>query len=227
MQISPSRPRPASKHLVLLVDDHPIVRQGLTELINRQKHLRVCGEAETGPEALEKMRQLTPDLAIIDITLKNTNGLQLIQELKEQYPRVPLLALSMHDERLYAERVLRAGARGYIMKQEASHKILQAIACVLDGGIFVSETIKKRLLEQVVDGPVKTSVLDRLSNRELEIFQRIGDGFSTRQIARALNLSVKTIEAYRENLKQKLHLQTGSELLQHAIRWNRGNGVME
>ncbi len=219
----PAPHAPPRKHRILLVDDHPIVRQGLTELINRQKDLVVCGEAANGPEALEQIHRLVPDLAVIDISLQNASGLELIKAIKLQRAHLPLLVLSMHDEGLYAERVLRAGARGYIMKQEASHKILNAIRCVAAGDIFVSEPVKARLLKHLVEGDSLSSDMGRLSDRELEIFQLIGDGFSTRQIARKLCLSVKTIESYRENLKQKLHLQSGAELLRQAIQWGRSD----
>lgn len=208
---------------VLLVDDHPIVRQGLTELINRQKGMMVCGEAGSAPEAMEKAASLAPDLAIVDVTLQEKSGLELIKDLKIQYPRLPVLVLSMHDETLYAERTLRAGARGYVMKQEASDRIALAIRFVLTGEIYLSDRMKSRILRNLVEGETDRDrfSISRLSDRELEVFRLLGEGFSTRQVAARLNLSVKTIESYRESLKQKMDLKTGAELVQQAIKWAR------
>ena len=211
------------KSKIFLVDDHPIVRQGLMELINRQETLVVCGEAENGPTALEQIARLSPDLAVIDVSLRNTSGIELIKSIRQHNPKVYLLVLSMHDESLYAERTLRAGARGYIMKQEAGHKILDAIHSVLGGEIFVSDELKETMVKHLVEGKADRDgfSISRLSDRELEVFQFIGKGLSTRQIARKLCLSVKTIESYRENLKQKMNLTRGTELLQQAILWSR------
>jgi DNA-binding NarL/FixJ family response regulator len=213
---------------ILLVDDHPIVRQGLAELINRQKNLVVCGETGSGREAPELARRLDPDLAVIDVSLKDASGIQLLKTLKLQRPRLPLLVLSMHEEGLYAERALRAGAVGYIMKQEASEIILKAIHSVLQGEIYLSDHIKEKLLHHLVEGKSGKPgfCVDLLSDRELEIFQLIGNGFGTRQIAEKLHLSVKTIESYRESLKQKLQLKDRSELVQQAIHWARGEMPM-
>jgi DNA-binding NarL/FixJ family response regulator len=213
----------AGKRKILLVDDHPIVRQGLVELINRQKNLVVCGETGSGREAPELARRLNPDLAVIDVSLKDESGIQLLKTLKLQRPRLPLLVLSMHEEGLYAERALRAGAMGYIMKQEASDVILKAIHSALNGEIYLSERIKEKLLHHLVEGKSGRQgfSVDLLSDRELEIFQLIGNGFGTRQIAEKLHLSVKTIESYRESLKQKLQLKDRSELVQQAIHWAR------
>lgn len=215
------------KRLVLLVDDHPIVRQGLAELISRQEDLTVCAETGDGNSALELMKTLQPDLAIIDVSLGNANGLDLIKSMQRQDPLLPLLVLSMHDENLYAERALRAGARGYLMKQEASNRILDAIRRVLKGETVVSEAIKDRLLVQLVrsESAAPASPLERLSDRELQVFQLIGSGFATSHIARKLCLSVKTIETYREKLKQKLNLSSGAELLQQAIVWSKNNSA--
>jgi len=214
------------KRRILLVDDHPIVRQGLVELINRQKNLVVCGETGSGREAPELARRLNPDLAVIDVSLKDASGIQLLKTLKLQHPRLPLLVLSMHEEGLYAERALRAGAMGYIMKQEASEIILKAIHSALHGEIYLSDHIKEKLLHHLVEGRGGQHgfSVDLLSDRELEIFQLIGNGFGTRQIAEKLHLSVKTIESYRESLKQKLQLKDRSELVQQAIHWARGEG---
>jgi len=216
------------KRRILLVDDHPIVRQGLVELINRQKNLVVCGETGSGREAPELARRLNPDLAVIDVSLKDASGIQLLKTLKLQRPHLPLLVLSMHEESLYAERALRAGAMGYIMKQEASEIILKAIHSALLGEIYLSDRIKEKLLHHLVEGKSGRQgfSVDLLSDRELEIFQLIGNGFGTRQIAEKLHLSVKTIESYRESLKQKLQLKDKSELVQQAIHWARGETPM-
>jgi len=216
------------KRRILLVDDHPIVRQGLAELINRQKNLVVCGETGSGREAPELARRLNPDLAVIDVSLKDESGIQLLKTLKLQRPHLPLLVLSMHEESLYAERALRAGAIGYIMKQEASEIILKAIHSALQGEIYLSDRIKEKLLHHLVNGKSGKQgfSVDLLSDRELEIFQLIGNGFGTRQIAEKLHLSVKTIESYRESLKQKLQLKDRSELVQQAIHWARGEAPM-
>src|SRR5262245_40111343 len=222
-----SSPR-AGKRRVLLVDDHPIVRQGLVELINRQKNLVVCGETGSGREAPELARRLEPDLAVIDVSLKDASGIQLLKTLKLRRPQLPMLVLSMHEEGLYAERALRAGAMGYIMKQEASDMILKAIHSALQGEFYLSDGIKEKLLHHLVEGKSSKQgfSVDLLSDRELEIFQLIGNGFGTRQIAEKLHLSVKTIESYRDSLKQKLQLKHRSELVQQAIHWARGEGPM-
>src|SRR5438874_8146559 len=196
-------PSSERKRTILLVDDHPIVREGLADMINRQKNLVVCGEAGSGYEASEMVRRLKPDLAVIDVTLKDVSGIELLKTLKLQAPHLALLVLSMHEESLYAQRALRAGALGYIMKQEASEIILKAIHSALQGEIYLSERIKEKLLHHLLDGKSGKQgfSVDLLSDRELEIFQLIGDGFGTRQIAEKLHLSVKTIESHRERLK--------------------------
>jgi len=226
---TPGVPGPATEKVaVLLVDDHPIVRQGLSELLNRQGGLSVCGEAGSAAEALELLNTLRPDLVLVDVSLKQTSGLDLIKTIRAREPRLPLLVLSMHDECLYAERTLRAGARGYIMKQEASEKILEAIHCVLEGNIYLSEQMKEKMLQHLIVGGAepKGFSVDNLSDRELEVFQLIGNGFGTRHIAEKLNLSVKTIESYRESLKHKLHLQSGADLVQHAIQWAKSENAL-
>jgi DNA-binding NarL/FixJ family response regulator len=213
----------AAKKKILLVDDHPIVRQGLAALINHQQSLTVCGEADTAQKALELIPALKPDMAIVDVSLKSVSGIELIKDIQVQFPRLPVLVMSMHDETLYAERSLRAGARGYIMKQEANQNILNAVDSVLRGEIYVSDRVKEEMIYRLVEGHPKkgTFSLDSLSDRELEVFQLIGQGFSTRQIAEKLHLSVKTIESYREQLKFKLNLKSGAELVQQAIQWSK------
>jgi DNA-binding NarL/FixJ family response regulator len=217
-------PAPAtrkSKYRVLLVDDHPILRKGLAELINQEPDLMVCGEAEEAPKAFEAVGVLNPDVALVDISLKGGNGLELIKNIKARYPDLPLLVLSMHDETLYAERALRAGSLGYIMKEEAIEKVLTAIRHVISGEIFLSDRMKGRLLNQLVGGRIKqgSSSIDSLSDRELEVFRLIGEGRGTRQIAEELRLSVRTVEAYREYIKDKLNLKNGTELVQHAFQY--------
>ena len=210
-----------AKYRVLLVDDHPILRKGLAELINQEADLTVCGEAEEAPKAFEAVGVLNPDVAVVDISLKGGNGLELIKNIKARYPDLPLLVLSMHDETLYAERALRAGSLGYIMKEEAIEKVLTAIRHVISGEIFLSDRMKGRLLNQLVGGRIKqgSSSIDSLSDRELEVFRLIGEGRGTRQIAEELRLSVRTVEAYREYIKDKLNLKNGTELVQHAFQY--------
>jgi DNA-binding NarL/FixJ family response regulator len=186
---------------VFLVDDHPLVREWLTQLIQRENDMEVCGEAEDAPEAVAAIEQTRPDIVIADISLKKTHGLELVKDLQSRLPALPVLILSMHDESLYAERVLRAGARGYITKQEATKKILFAIRQVLSGQIYVSEAMATR------------------TDRELEVFQLIGKGQGTRRIAEELHLGIKTVESYRARIKDKLKLTDGTQLLQQAIQW--------
>jgi DNA-binding NarL/FixJ family response regulator len=209
------------KTKVLIVDDHPIIRQGLSELINHEPDLTVCGHAEDAPEALGKIKESEPDMVIVDISLKETSGMDLTKDIKAQYPNLPVLALSMHDEALYAERMLRAGARGYIMKAEATENVVTAIRKILSGQIYVSDKMAAKMVRKLVGGSpdVGASVIERLSDRELEVFRMIGQGFGTRQIAERLHLSIKTIETYREHIKEKLNLADASELLQYAIQW--------
>jgi DNA-binding NarL/FixJ family response regulator len=216
----------SNKLKVLLVDDHPITRQGMKALVNQQPNLEVCGEADNAGYAIELVGRLQPDLAIVDIALKTTNGIELTKHIKVQAPNLPVLIVSMHDEGLYAERALRAGAMGYLMKQEASEKIIAAIQRLLQGEIYLSDKIKEKMLHRFVNkkGDSMVFSIDTLSDREMEVFQLIGNGYSTRQIAQKLNLSSKTIDSYREHLKLKLNLESGAELVRHAIQWARSEG---
>lgn len=209
---------------ILVVDDHPILRQGLTQLINQEVDLRVCGEADEEHTAIEAIAALKPDMVIVDIALKDTSGIELIKKIRVGNERLPILVLSMHDESLYTERALRAGANGYIMKQEAPDQIVKAIRRVLAGEIYVSEQIGSRLLRKIVHGRPTAidSPIDNLSDRELEVFRLIGRGYRTRQIAEMLHLSVKTVESYREHIKHKMGFRDATELLQHAIQWVQG-----
>ena len=206
---------------ILIVDDHPIVRQGLAEMVNHEDDLLVCGQAEDAHQAMKAVKEQKPDMAIVDISLKETSGMELIKDLKAQYPNLPVLALSMHDESLYAERALRAGARGYIMKAEATEKVILAIRTILSGEIYISKKMASKMMRKLVGGSaeINTSPVERLSDRELEVFQLIGKGFGTRQISERLFLSIKTIETYRAHLKEKLNLEDAAELLQYAIQW--------
>lgn len=208
---------------VFLVDDHPLIRQGLAGFINQEPDMIVCGEAESVAAALEGIPKALPDLVVVDISLQNSNGLELIKELHGRYPQLLVLVLSMHAETSFAERALRAGARGYVVKHEASDKILIAIRQVYQGGVFLSDYLKDVLLRQLVCGAAidKSIGMDRLSDRELEVLQWLGEGFSTRQIAERLRISIKTVETYRAHLKRKLKLSNGAELVRYAIQWSK------
>jgi len=206
---------------VFLVDDHPLVREWLSQLIQREDDLAVCGEAEDVQDALQKIEETKPDIVVADISLKSTHGLELVKDLQVRLPSLPVLVLSMHDESLYAERVLRAGAKGYITKQEATKKILQAVRQVLSGQIYISEKMASRMVHKMVLGRTdnQKSAIERLTDRELEVFQLIGRGQGTRRIASELHLGIKTVESYRARIKEKLKLEDGTQLLQHAIQW--------
>lgn len=214
------------KKRVVLVDDHPIMRQGLAQLINNEPDLRVCCEAKDAHEAMEIINRRAPDLVLVDISLPQRSGLELIKDIHAMHPGVAVLVVSMHDEALYAERVLRAGGRGYIMKQEGGKKLMGAIRTVLSGQIYVSEKMSSKILE-IFSGrrPETESPVERLSDREFEVFELVGQGRGTRQIAEQLHLSVKTVEVHRANIKQKLSLRTGPELVRFAIRWVESQGT--
>jgi len=203
------------------VDDHPIVRQGLAELIDPEPDLEICGEAEDAAGALRTIEESGPDLAVVDISLKDSSGIELIKDLKVRFPDLVVLVLSMHDESFYAERVLRAGAKGYITKDEATEDVILAIRKLLDGGFYLSEKMSAKMLSKFVEGPSETGgmPIERLTDRELQVFELIGRGISTRNVAVKLHLSIKTVESHRENIKRKLKLDNATELLQHAIKW--------
>lgn len=206
---------------VLLVDDHPIVRQGLALLIDREADLAVCGEAEGAHSAFHAIATLRPDIVLLDISLSGPDGLDVLKEIRAKSANLPVLMLSMHDETIYAERAMRAGANGYIMKQEATEKVLVAIRRILQGGVYLSDRLTNSMLQQFVHGAstAKKSSLVSLTDRELEVFRLIGEGHGTRQIADELHLSVKTIESYQAHIKEKLSLRNARELVQHAIEW--------
>lgn len=219
-----AHPAKTAKARILLVDDHPIVRQGLAEMIDQNPDLEVCGTAEDVHKALDILEKTRPDLVIADISLKGSNGIELLKNIKIRFPRTMVLVLSMHDESLYAVRALRAGAAGYIMKQEATEKVLTAIRKVISGEIYLSEKMEKRMMHQLVGGRIARtgSPIEDLSDRELEVFCLIGQGHGTRQIAEELHLSIKTIESHRAHIKEKLNLRNATELVQHAIQWREG-----
>lgn len=206
---------------VLLVDDHPIVRQGLGLLIEREADLTVCGEADCAHSAFQAISTLQPDIVVLDISLNGPDGLDVLKEIRMKTANLPVLILSIHDESIYAERAMRAGANGYIMKQEATEKVLVAIRRILQGEVYLSDRLTNAMLQHYVRGesPAKTSPLVNLTDRELEVFRLIGEGRGTRQIADELHLSVKTIESYQAHIKEKLALRNSRQLLQHAIEW--------
>jgi DNA-binding NarL/FixJ family response regulator len=226
---SRSKSHSARRNLVriLLVDDHPLVRERLAEVLQREPDLVICGEAEDRHDALAVIEATHPDLAIVDLTLKSSHGLDLIKDVHARYPRLAILVVSMHDEALHAERVIRAGARGYITKQEATRKILLAVRTVLKGDMYLSETMAAHIASAALGGSAARvgAPVARLTDRELRVFELLGLGRSTRQIADGLHLDVSTIETYRARIKEKLRLRDGNELLQCAIRWTQSGGL--
>jgi DNA-binding NarL/FixJ family response regulator len=215
---------PARKR-ILVVDDHPMMRQGLAQLINNEPDLAVCWEADNAGQALGMVSEHKPDLVLADISLPGKNGLELIKDVHTLSPDALILVVSMHDETLYAERALRAGARGYIMKQEGGKKLMAAIRKILDGQVYVSEKMSARILETVSGRRTgSASPVAKLSDREFEVFQLIGQGKGTRDIADQLHLSVKTVEVHRANIKEKLQLKSATDLVRQAVRWAEAQG---
>ena len=211
---------------VLIVDDHPVVRYGLLQMLSNEPDLEVCGEAASAQEALALVDQRKPDVAIVDISLKGTNGIELVKQIHAMRPEARILVSSMHDEKLFAERALRAGANGYINKQVAITEMVGAIRRVLSGKVYLSAPMTERMVERAarVDSDASRSVIQRLSDRELEVFSLLGDGLSTREVAQRLNLSVKTIETHRAQIKRKLGLRNSTELIQRAVEWTLRQG---
>jgi DNA-binding NarL/FixJ family response regulator len=205
----------------LVVDDHPVFRQGLVALIKSNEHYEVCGEAGSAEEALSCLDGTVPDMALVDISLTGQSGLDLVKTLKAAHPRTLILIISMHDEAVYAVRALRAGARGYVMKQEAASVMMEAITTVLSGKIYVSTAMRDRLLETVFSDAAETGApaVERLSDRELEVLEKIGQGYGTAEIARTFNLSVKTVNAYRDHIKEKLRIDGAGDLRRFAVKW--------
>jgi DNA-binding NarL/FixJ family response regulator len=214
---------------ILIVDDHPIFREGLTQSINREPDLVVSGEAENAPQAMEFIARRCPSLAIVDITLPGKSGLELIKDLRALYPHLQVLAVSMHDESLYAARILRAGARGYVMKQEAPPILLRAIHHVLTGGIYVSERMSAQILESFSGRSVEghSSPIEQLSDREFEVFHLIGQGLKNQDIAAQLHVCLKTVAVHQTNIRKKLNLETTSDLIRFAIRWEGTQGRLQ
>jgi DNA-binding NarL/FixJ family response regulator len=212
---------------ILILDDHPIMRLGLTQLIAAEPGLEVCDQAGSTAEALESIRDSRPDLLLTDLSLPDKHGLEFIKDMQALFPDCSILVLSMHDEALYAERVLRAGARGYLMKKSAAEHLIQAIQRVLAGGIYLSETMAAAMLELIRPqrrDPAGTSPIERLTDRELEVFQLIGSGKNSRQIAELLHISIRTVDAHRAHLKDKLQLGDGNALVHHAVSWVAARG---
>ncbi len=215
------------KKRILIVEDHPIFRLGLTELINQEDDLEVCGGAENVSQAWQAIERTKPDMIIADISLPQGDGIELAREVVRSFKgRIPVLILSMHDAFLYAERALHAGARGYIMKQEAMAKVVRAVHEVLDGKIYLDDPVKEHILTSLATAPMgrDKSPIERLTDRELEVLRLLGQGLSSREIARRLHLSIKTIGTYRERIKEKLNLKHGTELVRYAVHWARTGG---
>jgi DNA-binding NarL/FixJ family response regulator len=214
----------STRHRVLVVDDHPIVRQGLASVIGAEPDLVVCGEADGVATALEAFAALAPDVVVTDLSLYRTSGLELIKSLKAAKEAVPILVVSIHDETVHAERALRAGASGYVMKEEATTVIVSAIRRVLEGGVWVSDELSARMVQRYLRRDMPSSPVEGLSDREIEVFQMIGRGLATRDIALALRISIKTVETHVAHIKDKLCLRNARELLQAATRWLEGRG---
>ena len=227
MMLPKSNEESVSKKRIFIVDDHPIVREGLSLMMNREPDLMVCGEAEDASAALTAISTARPDFLIVDISLSGPDGLDLLKNIRARFRSLPVLVLSMHDETIYAERALRAGANGYIMKQEATEKVLVAVRQILNQKVYVSDRIANRMLQQYISGSAtqEHSPISELSDRELEVFRLIGEGHSTRRIAEELHLSVKTVESYQAHIKNKLSLKNARELVQRAIQWNIDEGA--
>ncbi len=215
----------AEKHRVLIVDDHPVLRRGLAMLINDEPDMEVCGEADDVAGGLDACERLAPDIAIVDISLRDSDGVDLMKEVSARGASIPVLAISMHEEAVYAERALRAGARGYITKRAAEEKITEAIRHVLDGGIYLSGAAAERIMKQLVGTGDKRllSPAERLSDREFQVLRLIGRGFRTGRIAETLHVSVKTVETYQAHIKEKLGLESADELSEYAVAWSKAN----
>lgn len=207
---------------IVLVDDHPLVREWLANLVNQQAGLEVVGDADSAPKALEVIGKVQPEIAIVDISMEGGSGIELIKDIKASYAGVAVIVLSMHDESIYAERAFRAGARGYIMKREATKGVLEAIRSVREGKIYMSDKMALKMAEKFVEGrpTAESSPMEMLSDRELEVFQLLGRGFNTRQIAEELHVSFKTIQSFSARIKEKLNFANANELLRAAVRWH-------
>lgn len=221
------KPNPTNdqKHRIILVDDHPVMRQGFARIIDDESDLEVCAQFDSAVGVMDAIATLKPDLIIVDICLEDSHGLELIKDIRAQFERLPILGLSMYDETLYAERAVRAGANGYVMKRSDTKSVIEAIHTVLDGGLWLGEGIRERMVDKFLGRKAaNASSLEGLSDREFEVFQLIGQGFKTRQIASKLSISPKTVDTYRAHLKEKLNLDNGTELVRHALHWVERQG---
>jgi DNA-binding NarL/FixJ family response regulator len=207
------------KRRVFVVDDHPVMRDGLRSILNEESDLEVCGEAADAPAALERIPSKIPDLILLDISLGKGSGLELLKDLTIRHPSIPVFVVSMHDEAVYADRVLRAGARGYLMKAESSQSLLAAIRRVLEGKVFVSENVMTAIASKLGSRKADSQPINRLSDRELQVFELIGDGLSTSEVAQQMHVSIKTVQAYVARAKEKFGVKTHKELLREALRW--------
>jgi DNA-binding NarL/FixJ family response regulator len=208
-------------HRILIVDRHPVVREGLRRIIEQEDDLLVCAEADTVRGARTAIEEAGPDAIISDIDLNQGDGINLVRDVRAQYPQLPILILSIHDESLYAERMLSGGANGYVTKQATREQILRSLRCVIDGGVYVSEAVASNMIRGATAGWKRfpANPVDRLSNRELQVLHSLGKGMSTRETAHSLNLSIKTIESHRQRIKGKLNLRSGTQLMQFAVNW--------
>jgi DNA-binding NarL/FixJ family response regulator len=205
---------------VFIVDDHPVVRDGLKNLIEQEEDLMVCGEAADAASALKTIPQESPDIALVDLSLEHSSGLELVKDIRNQYPELPVIVLSMHDELVYGERAVRSGARGYLMKGESSQRVISAIRSVLQGEVFLSERLMAQIASRLSHAKTTRPPIERLSDRELEVFQMLGQGTSTTAIAEKLNLSVKTVQMYVARAKEKFGVTSARELMREAVRWD-------
>jgi DNA-binding NarL/FixJ family response regulator len=222
-----TRGTPAARRRILVIDDHPFMRAGLAQLIDRQADMQVCGEAGNPAEAIRELARCRPDLVLTDITMPGRSGLDLIKDILAVTPGLPVLVVSMHDETIYAERVLRAGARGYIMKEAGGENLLTAIRRIMGGEVYLSPAMSARILENLSQRRPRgsSSPIEQLTDREFEVFQLIGQGRSTREIAEQLHLSSKTVDVHRGHIKEKLDLQDTTALVRHAVRWVETQGA--
>jgi len=215
-----------NKKKVLIVDDHPVVVRGLSQVINKQNDLMVCGAANSAIKAIKLINELNPDIITLDLSLKDSNGLELIKDLLVHKSDVPILVISMYDENIYAERVLKAGAKGYIMKEKVTKELLKALYKVLDNKVYISEDVQNNILNSSMKNiNLKKSIIDILSDRELEVFDFTGDGLTTSEIAKKTNLGIKTIETYKTKIKEKLKIKNSTLLVKYAVEWKMNNKI--
>lgn len=216
------------KTTIVIIDDHPIVRQGFEQLLEQEPDFEVLGGAEDAQGAMNLVEKFHPDLALVDLSLKNSNGLELVKDFKQLYPKLLMLVVSLHDEEIYAERTIRAGAKGFIMKAEATESVITAVRRVLSGEIYLSGKMQAKIIQRMAEGVTKmpSNPLEDLSDREIEVFELIGDGMKNQAIATKLHISIKTVETYKSHLKNKLKLKDGMELMQHAVAWNLKNNYL-